>query len=57
MVYEGADGSARWEDYWTSPRNPDGPARWKYASHWPIDLYLPNLAEVEFCEVRLQDPG
>jgi hypothetical protein len=45
MVYEGADRSARWEGYWTSPRNPDGAARWKYASHWPIDLYSPNLAE------------
>jgi hypothetical protein len=52
MVYEGADRSARWEGYWTSPRNPDGAARWKYASHWPIDLYSPNLAEGEFCELR-----
>ena len=54
MVYEGADGSARWEVYWTSPRNTDGAARWTYASHWPIDRYSPNLAEVEFSEVRLE---
>ena len=54
MVYEGTDGSARWEGYWMSPRNPDGAARWKYASHWPIDLYSPNLAEGEFSEVQIR---
>ena len=51
MVYEGADGSAHWEGYWTSPRNPDGAARWEYASHWLIDCYPPNLAEGVFCEL------
>ena len=53
QVNEGAGGSTRWEGHWTSPRNLDGPARWKYASCWLIDRCSPNLAEGEFCELPL----
>ena len=54
MVYEPADGNARWDAHWTPPLTAGRAARWTYA---PIadGRYSPNCLEGEFSEVRLRE--